>query len=270
MSDTRFALPPFGAGTYTFLIKAVDVVGGESRDAAILVTDLVGTTPQNIVGRYRLQRARLPGTWESLHYEDEPPPGRLCNDLLADGPHWTQDSARYWIQDWYWFWTDKYAAGCYTIAVDVAPEDVGTTLTLDWTGTGPWTVEYLGMGTVRSGPPIPRILGHRCGDVLGTAGPVAAVAGRHHRERATLLHPVVYARARGSVSHARRDRLRRARHRRVPRRLRPAGGAHPPAGYRSYREILNVQLTVVQSVGAPVRVVDVLDKDRLGRSSGRG
>ena len=31
-----------------------------------------------------------------------------------------------------------------------------------------------------------------------------------------------------------------------------------------FREILNVQITVVQSAGQPVRVVDVLDKSPLG------
>ena len=77
----------------------------------MLVTDLTGSTPQNFVGGINYGAIGYPGVSEGLHYEDTPPPPRLCNDLLADGPHWTQDSARYWTQDTVLYLTDKYGAG---------------------------------------------------------------------------------------------------------------------------------------------------------------
>lgn len=140
VSDSTFALPPLGTGTYTFLVKAVDRTGHESIAAALLVAEIV-SDPTNILARTEYDPL-FPGTRIGLDLLTEPPPPRLCNQLTSDGPFWRWDTGAFWSADAAEFWGGVYGAGSYEIGVDFLPEDAGTTLTLDWAGTGPWIVEY--------------------------------------------------------------------------------------------------------------------------------
>ena len=264
LSETAYVLPPLLAGTYTFFCKAVDRTGHESRDAALLVADLSGYVPYNIVAGTDYSALGFPGDLENLHHELEPPPPRICNDLLADGPHWTVNSALYWTADPQLFWTDKYKAGCYTLTFTVPPEDDGTMLTLEWAGSGSWTIEYAGLVDAKFWPEDAEPYWSADRAWLRAAeqwrpwpGGIRVVPGEYKIRWCTpgpaescLTHiETVYD---------------------VPDLIEwiddvpvPVGGARLPV-VNTYRVITNVQLTVVQTAGTPVRVADVLDKTPAG------
>ena len=99
---------------------------------------------------------------------------------------------------------------------------------------------------------------------------MGAVAGRRSRWTPNDISSASVPGPGGSVSHARRDRLRCRRPDRVDRRLAAARDAVALPMDLEFREILNVQITVVQSAGQPVRVSTCSTSRRRGRWSRRG
>ena len=139
VSDTRFALPPLGAGTYTFLVKAVDRAAtsrGTRRSSSRI---LPATTPQNIVGGHRLRRGRVSGRSggprTTRTRRRRRASATTCSPTARTGRRTARGTGRRTPRS---TGATSTAPGCYTIRFDMPLEDAGTTLTLDWTGTGPW------------------------------------------------------------------------------------------------------------------------------------
>jgi hypothetical protein len=264
VSDTSFVLPALGAATYTFWVKAVDRTGNESRDAARLVSDYAGYVPTNIVASVDYTAQGFPGTVTDLTYSTPPP--QLCNSVIDDPLFWTQDSADFWSNDAALFWGGVYGAGSYQIGIDVPVADAGTTLTLNWTGTGPWIVEYrvTGESLFWSDDDAPfwtsddAFFWQQGGDEWRPWPGALVVSAQHYDIRwrtpgpdaACLTHVETVFDVEDVVEFL--DDL-----------AVPVGGLRLPIA-EVYRKIVNVQLTVVQTVGQPLRVADVVDKSISG------
>ena len=227
VSDTRFALPPLGAGTYTFLVKAVDRGGHCSRDAALLVTDYAGYAPINIIQTIDLDAAGFPGDQDSLVYETTPPPPRLCNALLADGPFWTARLGALLVGGRRALLGRRVCRRATTRSASTCPSRMPARRSPS-TGrrTGPWVVEYRTAGDSAFWARHTPYFWETADAVLLERGHrrVAPVAGRARRPRAALRHPLVHAGPAGGVPDPRASRLRRGgRDRRAwtTRRCRP-------------------------------------------------
>ncbi|MCS6243784.1 MAG: hypothetical protein H2172_08015 [Opitutus sp.] len=128
-------------GSTTFLVKAVDVTGAESLNAAVIVTNLGDPLVANVVETFDRRSALWPGTRSGFAIDGS-------NNLAANSittmwaadetaPMWAGDGAAV-------MWPAlTYAAATYIDSVTITQALAGSTMTLTSTVAGdPWKIEY--------------------------------------------------------------------------------------------------------------------------------
>lgn len=145
VTDTPFPVASLvsGGGLMTFLVKAVDLAGNESADAAVLATNLGDALTDNII----------------LQHDEHPAfAGTVANgsvvsgELKADGAgslFWGSETAAFWSSPAATFWTPGYAEMSYTFSLTPSAWESGPgRVLLDYAidGNG-FSIEYRRAGS---------------------------------------------------------------------------------------------------------------------------
>lgn len=136
ISDMRYRLLPDGS-TRIIMVKAVDVAGNESANAAWILQDAAALVLRNLAQTIDEKALGFPGTYTNCSVGG--------GNLVADSQtlFWSNDSALTWSNDSALMWTGSYKDMAYTFTVTPPVEWLTGILYLQLgiTAQG-WTVEY--------------------------------------------------------------------------------------------------------------------------------
>lgn len=146
LTGTSFLIALKG-GVRTYLVKAVDVAGNESTSAAVvshdfgvlsLATEFGDTIPTNLILSTDLKAAGFPGTVTN---------GAIVGGNLAANDNgalfWTGDAAPFWSQDNATFWTVLYLEMTYAFSLIPDRDKLDAILSLlDTIAADSYTIDY--------------------------------------------------------------------------------------------------------------------------------
>jgi hypothetical protein len=123
ISDTRYDVSTITAGETTFLLKAVDMSGNESVNAAFLIKDIEGPERGHPVGVYDAEN-HVPSWWGLIFNADyQAGPGEWWAKTDTDGFWSANDTASFWTNDLALFWTQSYLGINMYLNIDNMPAD---------------------------------------------------------------------------------------------------------------------------------------------------
>lgn len=130
------------AGPSSLLVKAVDVLGNESDDPAVIVLDLGDPLVANIIYTRDFHALGFPGTISQGTVESGT--GDLLSNSAGGALMWSADSAPMWTGDSTAMWpSGTYQALTYTDSFFPADTDVGAQLTASATVSAEsWLLEF--------------------------------------------------------------------------------------------------------------------------------